>query len=61
MSHLVESENGQTPADAMVGRGCHLLLQVRCAVLDRKLDTLVREWYPRFRNQQAIAVQAGFT
>jgi hypothetical protein len=29
--------------------GAHLLLQVRCAVLDGRLDTLFRERYARFR------------
>jgi hypothetical protein len=29
--------------------GAHLLLQVRCAVLDGRLDALFRERYPRFR------------
>jgi len=35
-----ESENGQTPADELVGRGAHLSLQIRRAVLDRKLMPL---------------------
>ena len=26
--------------------GAHLLLQVRCALLDKRLDELFREWYP---------------
>jgi hypothetical protein len=29
--------------------GAQLLLQVRCAVLDGRLDALFRERYPRFR------------
>src|SRR5450631_1762021 len=29
--------------------GVHFLLQVRCAELDGRLETLFREWHPRFR------------
>jgi hypothetical protein len=29
--------------------GAHLLLQVRCAVLDGRLDALLRGRYPTFR------------
>jgi hypothetical protein len=29
--------------------GAHMLLQVRCAMLDHRLETLFREWFPRFR------------
>jgi hypothetical protein len=39
--------------------GSHLLLQVRCAALDGKLDALFREWYPRFRlKSMALQVPA---
>jgi hypothetical protein len=36
--------------------GAHLLLQVRCAVLNKRLDNLFREWHPDFRKQQAISL-----
>ena len=29
--------------------GAHCLLQVRCAMLDGRLEALFREWYPKFR------------
>jgi len=31
--------------------GAHLLLQVRCAVLDQRLGSLFREWHPKFLSQ----------
>jgi hypothetical protein len=39
--------------------GAHLLLQVRCAVLDGRLDALFREQYPRFRLPSAAVESLG--
>ena len=38
--------------------GAHLLLQVRCALLDDRLDELFREWYPEWgTSPPAVAVR----
>ena len=29
--------------------GAHALLQVRCAMIDNRLETLFREWFQKFR------------
>ncbi len=34
----------------------HLLLQVRCAMLDDRLEGLFREWYPLFRALPSPAI-----
>lgn len=39
--------------------GEHLLLQVRCAVLDGRLETLFRERYPRFRQNTLASASTG--
>ena len=36
-------------------KGAHLLLQVRCAVLDDRLESLFREWHPQFRRRPAAS------
>jgi hypothetical protein len=49
MSHVVNQRMGKRQPMCWTAEGAHLLLQVRCAVLDGKLDDLFRERYPRFR------------
>jgi hypothetical protein len=54
MSHLVNQRMGKRQPMRWSAAGAHLLLQVRCAVLNKRLDSLFREWHPEFRKQQAI-------
>jgi hypothetical protein len=54
MSHLVNQRMGKRQPMRWSAAGAHLLLQVRCAVLNNRLDSLFREWHPDFRKQQAI-------
>jgi len=54
MSHLVNQRMGKRQPMRWSAEGAHLLLQVRCAVLNNRLDNLFREWHPSFRNQRAI-------
>jgi hypothetical protein len=49
MSHLVNHRMGKRQPMRWSAEGAYPLLQVCCAVLYKQLDTLVREWYPRFR------------
>ena len=49
MSHLVNQRMGKRQPMRWSTKGAHLLLQVRCAVLDNRLDSRFREWYPYFR------------
>jgi hypothetical protein len=49
MSHVVNQRMGKRQPMCWTAEGAHLLLQVRCAVLDGNLDALFRERYPRFR------------
>lgn len=56
MSHVVNQRMGKLQPMCWTAEGAHLLLQVRCAVLDGKLDALFREWYPRFR-LKSLALQ----
>jgi hypothetical protein len=49
MSHLVNQRMGKQQPMRWSCEGAHLLLQVRCAVLDGRLETLFRERYPNFR------------
>jgi hypothetical protein len=49
MSHVVNQRMGKRQPMCWTAEGAHLLLQVRCAVLDGRLDALFRERYPRFR------------
>jgi hypothetical protein len=55
MSHLVNQRMGKRQPMRWSAAGAHLLLQVRCAVLNNRLDSLFREWHPNFRKQQAIS------
>ena len=56
MSHLVNQRMGKRQPMRWSAEGAHLLLQVRCAVLNNRLDDLFREWHPGFRKQRAIAL-----
>jgi hypothetical protein len=56
MSHLVNQRMGKRQPMRWSAEGAHLLLQVRCAVLNNRLDDLFREWHPDFRKQRAIAL-----
>jgi hypothetical protein len=49
MSHLVNERMGKRQSMRWSAEGAHLLLQVRCAVLDNRLEMLFREWLPKFR------------
>jgi hypothetical protein len=49
MGHLVKERMGRGKPIRWSANGANLLLQVRCAVLDDRLDKLFREWYPRFQ------------
>jgi len=49
MSHLVNQRMGKRQPMCWSLEGAHFLLHVRCAVLDGRLETLFREWHPRFR------------
>jgi len=49
MSHVVNQRMGKRQPMCWSLEGAHFLLQVRCAVLDGRLETLFREWHPRFR------------
>jgi hypothetical protein len=48
MNHLVNARMGKRRPMRWSAEGAHLLLQVRCALLDNRLDDLFREWYPHF-------------
>jgi len=54
MSHVVNQRMGKRQPMRWSAEGAHLLLQVRCAVLNHRLDNLFREWHPDFRKQRAI-------
>lgn len=56
MRHLVNQRMGKRQPMRWSAGGAHLLLQVRCAVLNNQLDSLFREWHPDFRKQQAISL-----
>jgi hypothetical protein len=49
MGHLVKERMGRGKPIRWSADGANSLLQVRCAVLDSRLDKLFREWYPRFQ------------
>jgi hypothetical protein len=54
MSHLVNQRMGKQQPMRWSCEGAHLLLQVRCAVLDGRLETLFRERYPNFRRSVSL-------
>ncbi len=49
MSHVVNQRMGKHQPMCWTAQGAHLLLQVRCAVLDGTLELLFHERYPRLR------------
>src|SRR5271156_3298399 len=49
MNHLVNERMGKHQHMRWSADGAHLLLQVRCAVIDGRLEELFRERYPMFR------------
>lgn len=49
MNHLVNQRMGKHQPMRWSAEGAHKLLQVRCAVFDRRLEALFREQYPMFR------------
>jgi len=59
MSHVVNQRMGKLQPMCWTAEGAHLLLQVRCAVLDGKLDAPFREWYPRFRLKSPASGSTG--
>ena len=59
MSHVVNQRMGKRQPMCWTAEGAHLLLQVRCAVLDGRLDALFREQYPRFRLTSPVPESPG--
>jgi hypothetical protein len=57
LSHLVNQRVGKRQPMRWSSEGTHLLWQVRCAVVDKRLDTLFREWCTNFRKQLATPLQ----
>jgi hypothetical protein len=51
MSHLVNQRMGKRQPMRWSAEGAHLLLQVRCAVLNNQLEIFFREWLPNFRRK----------
>lgn len=49
MHHVVNQRMGKRQPMRWSAIGAHYMLQVRCAVLDRRLAGYFRQWYPRFR------------
>jgi hypothetical protein len=49
MSHLVNQRMGKRQPMRWSAEGAHQLLQVRCAVLDCRLEGFFRELHPKFR------------
>ena len=46
MNHLVNARMAKRQPMRWSADGAQCLLQVRCALLDNRLDDLFREWYP---------------
>ena len=59
MSHLVNQRLGKRQPMRWSAEGAHLLLQVRCADLDNRLEMLFREWLPKFRRQSPPPLLIG--
>jgi hypothetical protein len=57
MSHLVNQRMGKRQPMRWSAGGAHQLLQVRCAVLDCRLETFFRERYPKFRLTRPVELQ----
>lgn len=56
MSHVVNQRMGKRQPMCWTAEGAHLLLQVRRAVLDGRLDALFRARYPRFRLTSRLCI-----
>ena len=60
MNHLVNARMGKRQPMRWSAEGAHLLLQVRCALLDDRLDELFREWYPGWgTSPPTVAIRPG--
>jgi hypothetical protein len=57
MSHLVNQRMGKRRPMRWSAAGAHQLLQVRCAVLDCRLEAFFREWCPKFRLTPPVELQ----
>lgn len=55
MKHVINQRMGKRQPMRWSADGAHLLLQVRCADLDNRLEDLFRECYPAFRRKPAAA------
>jgi hypothetical protein len=60
MNHLVNQRMGKHQPMRWSAERAHLLLQVRCAVFDRRLEALFQEQYPMFR-RTAPATPVGLS
>jgi hypothetical protein len=49
MAHLVNQRMGKRQSMRWKSESSHLLLLVRCAILDNKLEEIFRTWFPLFR------------
>ena len=60
MNHLINQRMGKRQPMRWSADGAHALLQVRCAMIDNRLEILFREWFPKFRASppRAVAVAA---
>jgi hypothetical protein len=54
MSHLVNQRMGKRQPMRWSAEGAHQLLQVRCAVLDRRFEAFFRELHPKFRSTPPV-------
>jgi hypothetical protein len=46
---LIAAAAVESMTNRVIGRGAHLLVQIRVAMLDGRLPHLFQRWYPRFR------------
>jgi hypothetical protein len=53
MAHVINQRMGKRQPMCWSPEGANLLLQVRCALLDGRLEALFREWHPQFRKVRA--------
>jgi hypothetical protein len=55
MARLVNQRMGKRQSMRWKLESSHLLLLVRCAILDNQLEEIFRMWYPLFRVMAAPA------
>jgi hypothetical protein len=55
MSHLVNQRMDKHQPVRWSAEGAHLLLQIRCAVLNKRLDSLFRERAPGFSERTTLS------